>query len=121
MKHAGLIIIPMIIMAAGCTMPSQSDRHPSSDPIVTCGGKKTLLDMHNLEPGKVTLVEIAAAHKKSLATQAKFGVNFIMHWVDEKLEATICPAEAPDSASIATKPKNAHWLILNEVVLGKQQ
>src|SRR6187399_2913406 len=45
--------------------------------------KLLFLDVHNLEPGKVTFDAVAGAHEKDLATQGKYGVSFIKYWVDE--------------------------------------
>jgi hypothetical protein len=47
-------------------------------------GKKFFIDVHNLGAGNVTAAAVADAHKKDLATQKKYGVNFINYWLDEQ-------------------------------------
>lgn len=37
------------------------------------------LDVHNLEPGKVSFEAVAEAHAKDLKTQGKYGVHFIKY------------------------------------------
>jgi hypothetical protein len=69
------------------------------------------LDVHNLEPGKVTFNDVAGAHEKDLATQGKYDVNFIKYWVDEAQGKVYCLAEAPDSASVYLTHKEAHGLV----------
>src|SRR5258706_8838309 len=46
--------------------------------------RKLFLDVHDFGPGKVNAEAVAGAHKKDLATQGEFDVNFIKYWVDEK-------------------------------------
>ena len=73
--------------------------------------RELFLDVHNLEPGKVTFADVAAAHQKDLATQGKYDVNFIKYWVDEAGGKVYCLAEANDSTSIAHTHKEAHGLV----------
>ena len=74
-------------------------------------GKKLFMDVHNLEPGKVTFADVMAAHKKDLATEGKYGVSFIKFWVDEKQGKVFCLSEAPDSTAIINTHKEAHGLL----------
>lgn len=74
-------------------------------------GKHLFLDVHNLEPGKVTFAAVSEAHQKDLATQHKYGVNFIKFWVDEAEGKVYCLAEAPDSLSVYQTYKDAHGLV----------
>jgi hypothetical protein len=69
------------------------------------------LDIHQLGPGNVSAKDVAEAHKKDLATQKKYGVNFINYWVDEKRGVVICLSQAKDSASIIRTHKEAHGLL----------
>jgi hypothetical protein len=78
------------------------------------------LDVHELGPGNVTPEAVAEAHKKDLATQAKYGVSFINYWVDKKNGLVFCLAEAKDSASIVNTHKEAHGLIPDKVMKVKQ-
>jgi len=40
------------------------------------------IDVHEVGPGKLTAETVAAAHAKDLATEKKYGVDFIKYWVD---------------------------------------
>ena len=73
--------------------------------------KHLFMDVHNLEPGKVTFAAVADAHQKDLATQGKYDVSFIKYWVDEVQGKVYCLAEARDSASVANTHKEAHGLV----------
>src|SRR5580698_5448838 len=42
--------------------------------------KNLYMDVHHLGPGKVTYKAVAAAHKKDLAVEGKYGVHFINYW-----------------------------------------
>jgi hypothetical protein len=73
--------------------------------------KHLFLDVHNLEPGKVTFEAVADAHQKDLATQGKHDVSFIKYWVDEAQGKVYCLAEAADSASVYRTHQEAHGLV----------
>jgi len=78
------------------------------------------IDVHMLRPGSVTAADVAAAHAKDLAVQAKYGVSFKQYWVDEKNGTVYCLSSAPDSAHIAAAHNEAHGLLPQQVyqVLG---
>jgi uncharacterized protein Usg len=69
------------------------------------------LDVHELGPGKVTAAAVAEAHKKDLAVEKKYGVNFIDYWVDEKKGVVMCLSQAPDSLSVINTHREAHGLL----------
>ena len=75
------------------------------------GGKNLFLDVHELGAGNVTASAVAGAHQKDLATQKKYGVNFINYWVDEKEGVVMCLSQAKDSSSVINTHKEAHGLI----------
>jgi hypothetical protein len=79
------------------------------------GNKKLFLDIHRLGAGNVTAAAVADAHKKDLAVQEKYKVNFINYWVDEKAGVVVCLSEADDAASVIGTHKEAHGLIPTEV------
>jgi hypothetical protein len=78
------------------------------------------LDIHYLGAGKVTAKDVAAAHKKDLAVQQKYGVNFINYWVDEKEGTVMCLSQAKDSTSIISTHREAHGLLPDVVLQVKQ-
>ena len=73
------------------------------------------LDVHYLGAGKVTAADVEAAHQKDLATQQKYGVNFVNYWVDEKLGTVVCLSEAPDSLAVIKTHTEAHGLVPSKV------
>ena len=78
------------------------------------------LDIHELGAGKVKANDVAAAHKKDLAVQGKYGVNFINYWVDEKSGVVFCLSQAKDANAVISTHKEAHGLIPVEVLKIKQ-
>jgi len=80
------------------------------------------LDVHKMTPGGFTYADVAGAHQKDLATQAKRNVSFINYWVDEKEGLVYCLSKADKASDIADTHKEAHGLIPAEiypVVAGK--
>ena len=88
---------------------------PGSESAVV-DGKQFFLDVHNLGAGNVTAAAVAEAHKKDLAVEKKYGVNFINYWVDEKAGTVFCLSEAPDSNAIIHTHKEAHGLLPDYVL-----
>ena len=84
------------------------------------GNKNMFLDIHKLGAGNVTAAAVADAHKKDLAVQDKYGVNFINYWVDEKAGVVMCLSEAKNAESVIATHKEAHGLIPVEVRNVKQ-
>ena len=84
------------------------------------GNKELFLDIHKLGPGNVTGAAVADAHKKDLAVQGKYGVNFINYWVDEKAGVVLCLSEAKNAESVKGAHKEAHGLIPVEIRKVKQ-
>lgn len=80
------------------------------------GGKKLYMDVHYLPSGKVNFQDVANAHLKDLATQKKFGVEFIKFWVDEKKGRVYCLSSAPDTAMIVATHREAHGLLPQDIL-----
>jgi len=78
-------------------------------------GKKLYLDVHNVGPGKLTYEAVAQAHVKDLATEGKYGVEFIKFWVDTAKGTVYCLASAYDTASIVNTHAKAHGLLPDHV------
>ena len=76
---------------------------------------RLFIDVHLLHPGSLTAADVAAAHTKDLAVQAKHGVRFLKYWVDEKAGTVYCLSSAPDSAHIADAHNEAHGLLPQQV------
>lgn len=71
--------------------------------------KQLYIDVHDL--GNVAFADVAEAHKKDLATQGKYDVNFIKYWVDEEAGKVYCLSEATDPQMISKTHEEAHGLI----------
>lgn len=69
------------------------------------------IDVHDLEPGKVTFADVEAAHQKDLATQGKYGVEFLKFWVDEDKGKVYCLSKANDMESVKATHQEAHGLV----------
>lgn len=84
------------------------------------GGQQLYLDIHHLSPGSVTAEAVAAAHKKDLAVEGKYGVHFINYWVDEQNGTVMCLSQAPSAEAIISTHKEAHGLLPSEVLKVKE-
>ena len=80
------------------------------------GNKQLYLDVHQVAPGSITPKDVAGAHKKDLAVEKKYGVNFIDYWVDPKAGVIMCLSQAPDSMAIKAAHKEAHGLLPSYVL-----
>lgn len=69
------------------------------------------IDVHDLEPGKVSFDAVAAAHLKDLEQQKKYGVNFMKYWVDEEKGKVYCLSSAADPGAIEKTHAAAHGLL----------
>ena len=81
----------------------------------TATATKLFLDVHDFGPGKVTAQAVAAAHKKDLATQAKYGVRYQSYWFDEKAGKVYCLAEAPSAEAAISVHREAHGLLADRI------
>ncbi|HXR84982.1 MAG TPA: DUF4242 domain-containing protein [Hanamia sp.] len=84
------------------------------------GGKNLFLDVHELGAGNVTAAAVAEAHKKDLAVEKKYGVNFLNYWVNEKDGVIMCLSEAPDSNAVIETHREAHGLLPKYVLQVKE-
>jgi hypothetical protein len=72
------------------------------------------MDVHTIEGG-VSVADVAGAHAKDLATQAKYGVSYLRYWVDEGAGKIFCLVEADRAEDAATVHREAHGLVANEI------
>lgn len=115
MKIVISVLLVAVLLWVSCN--SKSNEQEQKTPIAQVKSRHLFLDVHNLEPGKVTFEGVAGAHVKDLATQGKYDVSFIKYWVDEAQGKVYCLAEAPDSASVYHTHKEAHGLVPDLVEL----
>jgi len=77
--------------------------------------KQYFIDVHHLGAGNVTPEAVAQAHAKDLATQGKYGVDFLKYWVDLEKGVVYCLSTAPDTADIVKTHKEAHGLLPDQI------
>lgn len=112
MKHISLVfIISSLLFSSACSQKKETKELTLENTTAPAEHKSLFLDVHNLEPGKVKLEDVAGAHQKDLATQDKFGTNFMKYWVDEAAGKVYCLVEARDSAAVYHTHKEAHGLV----------
>ncbi len=111
MKNKSWIILAFTVLSGACSNAIKEESQAAAIATEPTKTKHLFMDVHNLEPGKVTFEAVAGAHQKDLATQGKYDVSFIKYWVDETKGKVYCLAEAEDSASVYRTHKEAHGLV----------
>jgi hypothetical protein len=101
--------------AAHGLLPDHIYRVTAGTHAMANNGKNLYLDYHEFGAGNVKADDVAGAHKKDLAVEKKYGVNFINYWVDEKQGIVMCLAEAPDADALIKTHKEAHGLLPKSV------
>jgi hypothetical protein len=97
-------------------LPDHIHAVSSGDEAVPVNGRSYFLDIHEFGPGNVSAAAVAGAHEQDLAQQAKFGVNFINYWIDEKAGVVMCLSQAPDAKSVHETHKHAHGLVPTSIM-----
>jgi hypothetical protein len=77
------------------------------------------LDVHNKIDG-LTTEGVAEAHKKDLAVQGKYGVNYVRYWYDEGTGKVFCLVHAPSKEAAAAVHREAHGLTADEIIEVKE-
>jgi hypothetical protein len=77
-------------------------------------GMPTFMDVHTVEGG-VSATDVAGGHQADLATQAKYGVDYMRYWVDEEAGKIFCLVDAPESETAAKVHREAHGLVADEI------
>jgi hypothetical protein len=99
MKLQSLLLFALLLTISGSYAQGQNSKN------------NLYIDVHYLPDGKVKYEDVAAAHAKDLATESKYGVQFIKYWVDESKGVVYCLSSAPDSSAITSTHREAHGLI----------
>jgi len=120
MKSLSLFAITMIIAMTSISQTASTNGSKVKKTVKEAGSgnasdKSLFIDIHDLEPGKVTFADVLAAHQKDLATQSKYDVNFIKFWVDEKKGKVYCLSSAKDQQSVTKTHAEAHGLLPAEI------
>ncbi len=66
-------------------------------------------------PGRGRAKAPADAHRKDLATEGKYGVDYKAYWLDEKQGKIYCLAEAPSAEAAIAVHKEAHGLLPTKI------
>lgn len=106
LTFASLIVIPLNIKAQTTSVTTSANKTTA---------KNMFIDVHHLQPGKISYEDVAAAHAKDIAVEKKYGVQFIKYWVDTAKGMVYCLSSAPDSASISKTHGEAHGLLPDQV------
>jgi hypothetical protein len=72
------------------------------------------MDVHHVDGG-VSAADVAAAHKKDLETQGRYGVSYERYWVNEETGRIFCLVDAPDAETAHTVHREAHGLVADEI------
>ena len=72
------------------------------------------MDVHSLG-GPVPMANAEQAHAADLATQERYGVNYLRYWVDEQQGKIFCLVEAPDAEAAASVHREAHGLLAEAI------
>ena len=62
----------------------------------------------------------AEAHKKDLAVQGKYGVNYLRYWYDEGTGKVFCLCQAPSKEAAASVHREAHGVMADEIIEVKE-
>ena len=73
------------------------------------------MDVHEQLPEGAGAADVAAAHQADLATQEKYGVQYLQYWVDETNGKAFCLVEAPDPDAAIAVHREAHGLVADRI------
>jgi hypothetical protein len=72
------------------------------------------MDVHSIEGG-VSAADVAGAHRRDLATQGDFDVDYLRYWVDEEAGKIFCLVQAPSAEAANEVHRQAHGLVADEI------
>jgi len=73
------------------------------------------MDVHQQLPEGATAADVADAHRADMATQGRYGVNYLQYWVDEEAGKVFCLVEAPNAEAANTVHREAHGLVADAI------
>jgi hypothetical protein len=77
------------------------------------------LDVHH-RVENATAENLAAAHKRDLEVQGKYGVNYLRYWYDEGTGKVFCLVHAPSKDAAAAVHREAHGAVADEIIEVKE-
>jgi ATP-dependent Clp protease adapter protein ClpS len=104
MRNKIMVLSALALIASAC---QRADARPA---------RKLFMDVHDLGAGKVTAKDVAEAHRKDLATEASYGVDYKAYWVSEQAGKVYCLAEAPSADAASAVHRKAHGLVASKVM-----
>ncbi len=72
------------------------------------------LDRHDVQG--VTPEDLAEAHSRDVAIQARHGVRYITYWFDPVAQTAFCLVEAPSAEAAQTVHQESHGLVANHII-----
>ena len=72
------------------------------------------MDRHDIRD--MTVEAIAAAHRRDLEVQNKYGVKYMTYWFDQDRGTGFCLVDAPDAATAARVHREAHGEIPSDII-----
>ena len=72
------------------------------------------MDRHDMRD--MTAEAIAAAHRRDLEVQDKYGVRYMTYWFDRDRGTGFCLVDAPDAATAAQVHREAHGEIPSDII-----
>lgn len=73
------------------------------------------MDRHEV-PGTFTPADIAEAHARDLATQSKYGVDYITYWFDHRSGGGFCLVEGPSAEAVEAVHREAHGMVGSKII-----
>ena len=73
------------------------------------------LDVHTGMPHDLPAHELAEAHAKDLACQAKYGVRYLKYWYDAATGKVFCLSEAPSKEAALAVHREAHGMMPDDI------
>jgi hypothetical protein len=80
------------------------------------GTMPLFMDIHEKVPEGTTADDVAQAHAADVATQEKYGVNYMKYWFNNEEGKIFRLVEAPDVEAANTVHREAHGLVADRVV-----
>ena len=77
------------------------------------------LDVHHKIEG-LTTEDAAAAHKRDLEVQGKYGVKYLRYWYDEGTGKVFCLVQAPNKDAAIAVHREAHGALADEIIEVKE-
>lgn len=73
------------------------------------------MDIHKGVEG-LTAEAVAGAHQKDLATQERYGVQYLNYWFNVTDGTVFCLCEAPDKEAAQAVHREAHGMVADEII-----